>query len=137
MLIEVTKVQMMARWSSTVVTHYTRMAPLRAITSDFRKTLIQRQGDTKTTKERLAMTRPIKKLALQFTNYQAELDEMRDLIRRPEMRGPVRKYVVNTEPNIWHRILTYHEDASLDAKTVCTWKYIRCGCRLSAEAPTV
>ena len=62
---------------------------------------------------------------------------MKDLIKRLEIRDPVKKYVVNTDSNIWHWTLTYHEDAGLDAKTVCTWKYLRGGCRLSAEAPTV
>ena len=60
---------------------------------------------------------------------------MKGLIKLLQIRDPVKKYVVNTESNVWHRILTYHEDAGLDAKTVCTWKYLRGGCRLSAEAP--
>ena len=137
MMIEVTKLQMMARWSSPVVTHYTRLAPLRAITSDFRKNLIKRQGDAKNKKEKLAMTRSISKLTLQLTSYQAELDELKVLIKNLESRDPVKKYVVNTDSNIWHRVLTYREDAGLDAKTVCTWKYLRGACRLSAEAPTV
>ena len=37
--IEIFKVQLMGRWACAVVTHYTRLAPLKAITEYFRRAL--------------------------------------------------------------------------------------------------
>ena len=136
-MIEVTKVQMMARWSSPVVTHYTRLAPLRAITSDFRRALLEQRGDKKAKKDKLVMTRSINKLTTQLAQYQAELDELKGLVKSLEKKDPVKQYVINTDSDICHRVLADHEDAGLEAKTVCTWKYLRGACRLTAEPPTV
>ena len=136
MMVEVTKVQMVARWSSPVVTHYTRLAPLRAITSDFRRALLEQRGDKKAKKDKLVMARSVKKLTTQLASYQTELDELKGLIKSLEKKDPVKKYVINTDSDICHRVLTYHEDAGLDAKTVCTWKYLRGAGRLTAEPPT-
>ena len=61
---------------------------------------------------------------------------MKKLIKSFETRDPVNKYVVNTDSNVHRRILAYHEDAGLRAKTFCTWEYLRGACRLSAEPPT-
>ena len=135
MMIEVTKVQIMARWSSPVVTHYTRLAPLRAITSDFRRALVEQQGDKKAKKDKLVMTRSIKKLTTQLASYQTELDDLKVLIKSLEKRDPVKKYVINMDSKICHRVLTYHEDAGIESRTVCTWKYLRGAGRLTAEPP--
>ena len=111
MMIEVTKTQMMARWSSPVVTHYTRLAPLRATTSDFRRALMEQRGDNKAKTDKLVMTRSIKKLTTQLASYQTELDELKGLIKSSEKKDPVEKYVINTDSDICHRVLAYHEDA--------------------------
>ena len=68
--IEVMKVQMMARWSSPVVTHYTRLAPLKAITSDFRKALAKKVGEKADAKNKVAMERSVRKLTAQLAIYQ-------------------------------------------------------------------
>ena len=39
--IELLKIQMLARWASPIITHYTRLAPLRSITNDFKRAIIQ------------------------------------------------------------------------------------------------
>ena len=65
-LIEVMKVQFMARWSSPVVTHYTRLAPLRAITTDFKRNLAQRQTETNDMNEKIDVSRSFNQLALQL-----------------------------------------------------------------------
>ena len=39
--IELLKIQMLARWASPIITHYTRLAPLRSITNDFKGAILQ------------------------------------------------------------------------------------------------
>ena len=110
---------MMARWSSPVVTHYTRLAPLKAITSDFRKALVKKEGDKAKDQAKLAMERSVNKLTAQLTLYQNELDEIRALLKKLEKCGNIKKFVTNRATGIRHRILTYYEDAGVLAKTVC------------------
>ena len=38
--IELLKIQMLARWASPIITHYTRLAPLRSITNDFKRAML-------------------------------------------------------------------------------------------------
>ena len=39
--IELLKIQMLARWASTIITHYTRLAPLRSITAEFKRAVLR------------------------------------------------------------------------------------------------
>ena len=118
--IEVLKVQMMARWSSPVVTHYTRLAPLKAITSDFRKALAKKEGDKSRDRTKLAMERSVKKLTSQLLAYEGELNELKVLLKKLEKSGCAKKYVTNRVTGIRHRILTHYEDAGVGAKTICS-----------------
>ena len=45
MFVEVVKVQRLARWASAAVTHYTRRATLKTITTDFRKSREKRDNN--------------------------------------------------------------------------------------------
>ena len=135
--IEVLKVQMMARWSSPVVTHYTRLAPLKATTSDFRKALAKKEGDKAKGQAKLAMGRSVKKLTAQLKLYQSELDEIRTLLKKLDKRGHVKKLVTNHATGIRRIILTYYDDARVLAKTVCKWKYLQAVCELTSEPPHV
>ena len=45
--IELLKIQMLARWSSHIITHYTRLAPLKSITNDFKKGDLECGGQEK------------------------------------------------------------------------------------------
>ena len=133
--IEVLKVQMMARWSSPVVTHYTRLAPLKAITSDFRKAMEKKEGSKAQDRNTLAMERSVKKLTTQLLAYEAELNEMKGLLKKLEKNGVVKKFVTNRVTGIKHRILTHYDDARIAAKTICKWKYLQGDCELTAEQP--
>ena len=42
--IELLKIQMLARWASTIITHYTRLAPLRSITADFKRAVLKNEA---------------------------------------------------------------------------------------------
>ena len=136
MMIEVMKVQMLARWASPVVTHYTRLAPLKAITSDFRKSFQIREEKGKKDKDKVSMTKSIKKLAEQLKVYTAELDDLRKQIKLLDKRPLAKSYTINPRSGITHRILTSYEDAGIDARTFCKWPYIRQGGVLTADPPT-
>ena len=45
--VDLLKIQLMARWSSEVITHYSRLAPLKAITAGFKRAVMERSGKTK------------------------------------------------------------------------------------------
>ena len=45
--IELMKIQMMARWASAIITHYTRLAPLKSITADFKRAVLRAGRDPK------------------------------------------------------------------------------------------
>ena len=62
---------MLAGWASPVVTHYTRLAPLRAITSDFKRSLQEQADRTKKDREKVNMTRSMKALELQLPRANA------------------------------------------------------------------
>ena len=136
MQIEIMKVQMLARWASPVVTHYTRLAPLRAITSDFKRSLQDRAGKSKKDKDKVTMARTMKKLSDQLSQYTAELEDLKKQIKILDKRPLAKSYTVNPRTKVTHRILTTYEDAGIDAKTICKWPYIRAGGSLTAEAPT-
>ena len=58
-----------------MVTHYTRLAPLKAITSDFHKALVKKEGDKAKGQAKLAMERSVKKLTAQLTLHQSDIDK--------------------------------------------------------------
>ena len=43
--IELLKIQMLARWASTVITHYTRLALLRSITADLKRAVLKDESN--------------------------------------------------------------------------------------------
>ena len=55
--IELSKIQMLARWASAIITHYTRLAPLRSITNDFKRAVMAAEKKAKATKP--TTTKPV------------------------------------------------------------------------------
>ena len=92
--VEVYKVQLMARWSSTVVTHYTILAPLKAIAEDFRRAVMQRRAlppadqDKNIRKIRRALDTDIKAV-------EDEVKSLDDAIKRVEAQMARKLYVKN------------------------------------------
>ena len=82
------------------------------------------------------MGRSFKKLTSQLKVYQQELDELKNIIKKLEKVTPEKPYVTNTRTRVRHRVLTYHEDVGINAKTFCKWPYIRGEGHLTREAPT-
>ena len=137
MHIEVMKVQMMARWSSPVVTHYTRLAPPKAIASDSKKALEAKTADESASNNKLALGRSFKELTSQLKAYQEELADLKIIIKKLDHMSPDQPYVTNLRTKIRHRVLTCHEDVGINAKTFCKWTYIQGEGHLTREAPTV
>ena len=59
--IELLKIQMLARWASAIITHYTRLAPLRSITNDFKRAVLAAEEKNKTSKG-TKQSRPISRM---------------------------------------------------------------------------
>ena len=83
------------------------------------------------------MVRSFKKLTSQLKTYQDELGELKNIIKKLEKISPGKPYVTNTRTKVRHRVLTYHEDVGINAKTFCKWPYIRGEGHLTRDAPTV
>ena len=60
--IELLKIQMLARWTSAMITHYARLAPLRSITNGFKRTVLaaEAKGGTIKAKYTKTKTAPVK-----------------------------------------------------------------------------
>ena len=41
------KIQLLARWGSPIITHYTRLAPLKSLVDDFKRVAIKKVMDDK------------------------------------------------------------------------------------------
>ena len=134
--IEVFKVQLMARWASAVVTHYTRLAPLKAITDDFRKALVGRkvemtkgQSAKKIKKLRKALDRSIHTVA-------EEVKQLEDTIKMVEKKLIFKGYVINNDTGATHRVLTTINERGSRANAFCGWKYAHKDFKLTEDAPT-
>ena len=117
------------------MTHYTRLAPLKATTSDFRKAMAKKEGAKTHDRNKLAMERSVKKLTTQLLAYEGELNEMKVLLKKLEKSGVEKKFVINRVAGIKHRILTHYDDAGITAKIICKWKYLQGDCELTSEQP--
>ena len=79
LFLEIAKIMMLARWASAIVTHYTRLAPLKTITHDFKAAVARRNGGGAEPKPR--MDRSVRKLSMQLEQYERELEELRLAIK--------------------------------------------------------
>ena len=133
--VEVFKVQLMARWSSPVVTHYTRLAPLKAITDDFRRALT-RSRDEEPLHRDIRIKKLRKALDKNIEKVQKEVQQLEDALKALELRMEPKRYVINMDTNRTHRVLTTVDEAGLYASTVCGYKYATRRAKLTNEPPT-
>ena len=94
--IELMKIQMLARWSSHIITHYTRLAPLRSITNDFKRAVLNaeaklhiqntgKSNDKPSKPTRITSTdkkKIIKSLQKDLEKANKEFNELREMINR-------------------------------------------------------
>ena len=137
---------MLARWASPITTHYTRLAPLRSITNDFERAILQAapHNNNIAIKDQAKAIKPkgsdvkkvlrIMKKVLQ--KYEAEIKELSALVEKTRHELGPRSYVTNTKTQVVHRVGTTIQEAGLHARTLGGWRYASKGA-LSMVAPTV
>ena len=143
---EIIKIMMLARWSSPVITHYARLAPLKNLADDFKRRIVDRdalgKGASKaTTKRRLAreevdIARVSALLSKQVTTMKEELESLRQALADMKEQHRPPAYAKNLKTKVIHRILTTYDVAGLDAKTICNWKYLKFAGELVRGPPT-
>ena len=73
----------------------------------------------------------------ELTKYTAEISELHELVLKTRRELGPRLFVENRKTGVFHRVATKIEEAGMDSKTLCGWKYARGSMRLHTEAPTV
>ena len=150
--IELLKIQMLARWSSHIITHYTRLAPLKSITTDFKRAILNaeakrgadtnkkhKQGKDKPHRQKSITGLDKKKieasLKKELMKTAEELDLLRDMIKRVSRECAPRRFVTNAKSHITHRVAAGFEEAGLKARTLCGWKFARSDVIMSVDPP--
>ena len=132
LFLDIAKIMMLARWASAIVTHYTRLAPLKTITNDFKAAVARRHGGVTEPKPR--MDRPVQKLTKQLEQYDRELEELRLAIKGMETSKRPVEYARNLRAGVLHKVLVaIGEDHP--PKAYCGWKYSKYTYSLQGEAP--
>ena len=134
--VDLLKIQLMARWSSEVITHYSRLAPLKAITADFKRAVMERSGKSKSSSK--ADVRSIKSAVdVAMAKVTEEVKELDMLVRRIQHETRPARYLRNRTTNKVHRILCGYEEAGPSAITHCGWKYAGQTVAVEQDAPTI
>ena len=146
------KIGLMARWYSALITHYSRVAPLRSITEDYKKLINPdslpspdqvRQIELRARKATLAAVE--ERLKIHATGSDATLAEfkakfhaivdqhhesslrlkaeMQDMVDRASNKGRARRFVMNRDTGCVHTVLSTFEEAGPRALTHCGWKF--------------
>ena len=126
---------MLARWASAVVTHYTRLGPLKAITSDFRKSFEKRNSKMVEESHKKLTKKAMKKLEDQLVKQNTELEELSKAIKQMEKNNAPKRYARNNATNVTHLALTSIEEFGVKAKALCGWKYPKGDFELLLDAP--
>ena len=136
--VEVFNIQLLARWASEVVTHYTRLAPLKTITADYKKAILDRSGDKpkETSGEETKRIAKLKhSMDATVKSMQEEFKRLDDMIKAVELSLKPSKFVRNRKTNVVHRVLCGFEEAGDSAITFCGWRYAAKKVTLQKEAP--
>ena len=129
---------MLARWCSPVVTHYTRLAPLKTITADFRRAVLDKAaGSTEARGKGVADHRKIQKvLNKAMQKVSEEISRLDEAVEKLKKATEPPLYVKNMITKSEHRVLTTVEDMGADAVAVCGYAYARGSFRLIRNQPT-
>ena len=134
-----------------MVTHYSKLAPLKALTHDFKQAVLRHQraigpgsssekpGKKKKVKHSIDESAAIDKILSvvneQALEYQKQVDDLHALISKVKTQR-LRRFVVNRKTKVAHRILAGFEDIGPAAITHCGWKYARSQVSITDEEPT-
>ena len=145
------KIGMLARWSSPIITHYARMAPLVSLTDDFKRkhgdkeqllNMTQIQNLEKKIKDVLSTTKEPRKpkelkalesrivdLANRFDHQHAALkSELEASIAAADANK--KRFVFNTVTKVTHRMLNSVDEAGINARAHCSFRYAMASFRL-------
>ena len=116
--LEAAHIECMARWSSPMLLHYARLAPLKSLTSEYIKRA--RHGEQSLD----AATLSSKLGALQSTveSLARRLDRDLEDCDIPVTGAGLDIYVLNCKSAIWH-LATVHNMSLASGVTVCKWEY--------------
>ena len=119
--VEVYKVQLMARWASAVVARYTRPAPLKAITADFRNALVKKRLDISTGQTANKVNNTKRAMNTAISKVAKGVKELDDAVKKLENKSEDKGYIINLETNT-HRLLTTINESGEKAKCCCGLK---------------
>ena len=144
---------MMARWASAIITHYTRLAPLKSITSDFKRAVLragldhsakitdakskEKNHKTKVNKRGIDMHKVHSVMQAELLRFEQEMELLRRIVNKMAHQCRPRVYCQNKKTLITHRIAVGFEEAGMRARTMCGWKYARADVNISADPPAV
>ena len=123
---ELFKIQLLARWESSVIMHYARLAPIKGVAQH-----------TVTLKTQTRLPDIIKELQASVVEMRAKLDAMESQTRArleeelaidvaehdPSVDMVSLPYLLNLDTNSHHRIVTAMESLPASWKTKCGWRF--------------
>ena len=123
---ELFKIQLLARWESSVIMHYARLAPIKGVAQQ-----------TVTLKTQTRLPDIIKELQASVAEMRTKLDSM-DVQTRAHLEDELAidgadqdpsvdmvslPYLLNLDANSHHRLVTAMESMPSSWKTKCGWKF--------------
>ena len=140
--VEIYKVQLLARWKSSIVLRYVQEAPLQSITGDvveLQKGRLDVLADLECIRKdvvalRQAMCEMDPLTRAHATEHLAVLDASDPTARPAE--GSVEQYVLNTSSGVYHRIAIFDATRKELCRTICGWKFYASPHSLVASAPS-
>ena len=121
--LEMFRIQLLARWSHKVITHYARLAPLTGLTEHVRE--LQTVNSLATVIEELRTS--VAELKAKHTNIEDHvIRELKDeLAAKDDLQDGIHKaskFVINTDSKIFHKV-RMALDAPIFWRARCGWKF--------------
>ena len=138
-----------------MVTHYSKLAPLKALTADFKQAVLRHQqgvassasspssrssrlvphsSDTGVSQEWYE-EKVLAVMNQHAVKYQKQFEELQDMIKRVKVQR-ARRFVVNRKTRVTHRILAGFDDVGWAAVTHCGWRFAHSQVMITDEEPT-
>ena len=136
------KINLLARWRSPLITHYSKLAPLKALTEEFKRAASERTSSTvspssrsdKLIDKRMA-TKVLKTIECQLQEYEQRFTDLQDMITKVKNEAS-KKYVINRKTRLTHKILAGYEQVGPKAITFCGWPYAQSKVTITHQEPT-
>ena len=144
--LEVIKIQLLTRWGSPIITHYTRLVPLKSLAEDFKKVAVKKALEDKMkeadgsqirlARVAMSLTKTNQEMNKQMISLHAEMAELRGLVRKAEEDRRPPTYVQHPKSGVVHRFLTTLEDAGIHARAICSYKWVAAAARRVSGLPS-